>query len=204
MPALQSLLHKIKYGDPLIIVSGLPRSGTSMAMKMLDAAGLPLVIDNIREADTDNPKGYYEFERVKDLDKGQDNSWIRDHRGKGIKIISFLLRDLPHNCRYKVIFMRREISEILASQAKMETNRGTENSTEDQRMRKLYEDHLLQVRSMMRFRPNFEWLEVSYNQAVANPRDSASEINQFLGDPFKVEDMMGIVDQSLYRNRNRK
>ncbi len=202
MPALQSLLHKIKYGDPLIIVSGLPRSGTSMAMKMLDAAGLPLVIDNIREADTDNPKGYYEFERVKDLDKGQDNSWIRDHRGKGIKIISFLLPHLPPGNNYKIVFMGRNIDEILASQNKMLVRRGEPtDTTADENMKKLYSDHLIKVKSMLRYRDEMDSIVIQYNDVLNDPRPQAERMNEFLGGRYDVERMLSVIDTSLYRNR---
>ena len=201
VPPIKSFLNKMKYGDPVIIVSGLPRSGTSMAMKMLEAGGSKIVQDGIREADVDNPKGYYEFERVKDLDKGGDNSWVSEHRGQTVKIISFLLRHLPHDNRYKIIFMRRDIDEILASQNKMLDHRSEESKTEDERMKDLYANHLVQVFSMMRFRENFECLEISYNDTIADPRASAEKINAFLGNPFEIADMVGIVDKSLYRNR---
>jgi hypothetical protein len=99
------MIRRLRYGPPVVIVSGLPRSGTSMAMKMLDAAGVPLMVDGIRTADEDNPKGYYELEHVKTLDKGSDKGWVKDARGKAVKIISFLLKDLPPDHNYKIILM---------------------------------------------------------------------------------------------------
>ena len=107
----------------ITIVSGLPRSGTSMMMKMLEAGGIPPLTDEIRTADTDNPKGYYEFERVKKMDKG-DTAWLENAQGKSVKVISALLKHLPSDYRYRVIFMRRDMSEILASQKKMLDHRG--------------------------------------------------------------------------------
>ncbi|NJN53987.1 MAG: sulfotransferase [Anaerolineae bacterium] len=112
-----------KTDQPVIIVSGLPRSGTSMMMKMLEVGGIPPLTDQIRTADNDNPKGYYEFERVKQLDKG-DTAWVADAQGKVVKVISQLLRYLPADQEYRVIFMRRNMDEILASQQKMLINRG--------------------------------------------------------------------------------
>ena len=112
---IRGFLTKMKYGDPIIVVSGLPRSGTSMCMKMLEAGGVDVVQDGIRSADEDNPKGYFEHERVKDLDKGGDKSWVKNARGQAIKVISFLLPHLPSDNRYQVVFVRREYQEVLAS-----------------------------------------------------------------------------------------
>ena len=119
MGLLNGFFRKQKYGEPVVVVSGLPRSGTSMMMKMLEAGGLAVQTDDLREADVDNPKGYYEDERVKDLEKMDDKSWIQESRGKVLKVISFLLKDLPEDNYYKVIFMRRNLEEIMASQNKM-------------------------------------------------------------------------------------
>src|SRR5512139_2049136 len=120
MPSsLTRFFRRIRFGEPVIIVSGLPRSGTSMLMKMLEAGGVPLVTDGVRTPDEDNPKGYYEVERVKDLANEQDKTWLRQSKGKGLKVISYLLKSLPADVNYKVVFIRREIEEVLASQKKM-------------------------------------------------------------------------------------
>src|SRR6185295_15833711 len=107
LAAVQRLLRRFRYGKPIVVVSGLPRSGTSMAMKMLEAGGLPVVTDGRRSADEDNPRGYYEDERVKDLYREGDKTWVRESRGKAIKVISFLLKSLPPDNNYKVLFMHR-------------------------------------------------------------------------------------------------
>ncbi len=125
------LVRRLRYGPPIVVVSGLPRSGTSMAMKMLEAGGLAIVTDNVRAADDDNPRGYYEDERVKDLARDANREWLRDARGKAIKIISFLLKDLPPDNNYKVLFMERDLGEVLASQQKMLDHRGEDSATED-------------------------------------------------------------------------
>src|ERR1700730_12387191 len=109
------LYRRLRYGAPIVVVSGTPRSGTSMAMKMLDAGGMPTLTDGIRAADESNPKGYYEFERVKELDKNGDIAWLSDARGNAVKIISFLLTFLPESFDYQVIFMDRDLDEVLAS-----------------------------------------------------------------------------------------
>ena len=102
---MPNLYRRLRYGRPIVVVSGLPRSGTSMAMKMLEAGGLPVVTDGLRAADEDNPKGYYEDERVKDLHQAADKGWLRNARGRVVKIISFLLKSLPADNNYQVVFM---------------------------------------------------------------------------------------------------
>jgi len=202
---MTSYFHKayrrIRFGEPLIVVSGLPRSGTSMTMQMLEAGGLAVATDGIRKPGEDNPKGYYEYERVKELDKGLDQSWLKEFRGKVIKIISFLLKDLPDTNNYKVVFMRRNVHEVLASQAKMLVNRGEANETSDEKMLDLYKDHLWKIDYMMRHRPCFELLNVDYKDVVENPRQQAQRIGAFLGDHVDVEKMTTAVDEKLYRNR---
>ncbi len=190
-------------GDPIVVVSGLPRSGTSMAMKMLEAGGLEIAVDGIRTADEDNPKGYYELERVKDLDKPGDKSWLHETRGKGLKIISFLLKDLPRDNRYKVLFMTRHLDEVLASQSKMLDRRGEDSDTEDARMRDLYENHVLQVKGMISRKENFEALYIHYSDVLADGRPHAQKIHDFLGLDLDVDKMAEVVDQALYRNRSK-
>jgi hypothetical protein len=97
----------------IIVVSGLPRSGTSLMMQMLEAGGQTVLVDHVRKADSDNPEGYYEYEAVKDLSKGE-TVWLAEAQGKAVKVISALLEFLPVEYTYRVIFMRRRIPEILA------------------------------------------------------------------------------------------
>ncbi len=166
---LSDIVRRLRYGRPVVIVSGLPRSGTSMAMKMLEAGGMQPVVDNIRTADIDNPKGYYEDERVKDLAETEDMSWLRAARGKVIKVVSSLLNYLPANNSYKVVFMRRNLHEVLASQAKMLERRGEESHTEDDDLLAMYEAHLGKVEFQLRFRPYFECLYLNYADVVGDP-----------------------------------
>jgi hypothetical protein len=116
----------------------LPRSGTSMLMKMLVAGGVPVITDEVRSSDEDNPGGYFEHERIKDLEEEQDKSWLRAARGKSIKVISHLLQSLPDDNYYHVILMRRDLDEILASQNIMLERREEENPIEDQKAKDLY------------------------------------------------------------------
>jgi broad-specificity NMP kinase len=184
----------------IVIVSGLPRSGTSMMMKMLEAGGLEVLTDRLREADEDNPKGYYEFERVKQLE--HDKSWLPKAEGKVVKIISQLLHHLPSDYAYKVVFMRRRMEEILASQERMLVRRGEEGGKiSDDKLAALFRQHLERVQGWLDAQPNFDVTYVSYNQVLENPRDEAERIDAFLDEPLDVERMATVVDPSLYRQR---
>jgi hypothetical protein len=188
-------------GEPLVIVSGLPRSGTSMMMKMVEAGGVPIMTDSVRTADVDNPKGYYEYERVKDLEKETDKSYIREGRGKALKVISWLLKDLPDDNLYRIVFMRRDLGEVIASQNKMLQHRGEVDNSDDKMMIDAYMNHLASVRILARKRANFEMLEVRYDTAVKNPADAAKLVNAFLGGKLDEARMREVVDAELYRNR---
>ncbi len=189
-------------GEPVIIVSGLPRSGTSMAMKMLEAAGFEAFQDGIRTADADNPKGYYEFEQVKELDKSADKTWVRKARGKALKVISYLLKDLPPDNDYKILFMHRHLDEVLASQAKMLERRGEKNDVSDDRMKEIYEVHLRDVKRLLETRRDFTALEVHYSDVLKDPASQVKRIAEFLQLPADATARMAAqVDKELYRNR---
>lgn len=186
--------------ETIVIVSGLPRSGTSMMMKMLEAGGLELLTDGIRAADEDNPQGYYEFEQVKQIER--DKSWLPAARGKAVKMISALLRHLPEGYRYKVIFMQRAMPEVLASQRQMLIRRGEDpDKVSDERMAELFSKHLEQVEAWLAQQPHFETLYVSYNEMLADPEPHAQRINAFLGGGLDVERMVNVIDPNLYRQR---
>lgn len=187
--------------DVVTVVSGLPRSGTSMAMKMLEAGGLQPLTDNLRTADNDNPKGYYEFERVKALDKG-DTAWVPEAKGKVVKVISALLRYLPPDHHYKVIFMQRRLKENVASQKKMLVNRGEATDTvTDEELMVLLEKHLKTVYAWLNSQPNVDVLYVKYHEVVENPREQARVLNAFLGGILDEDKMAHVADEKLYRNR---
>jgi hypothetical protein len=183
------------------VVSGLPRSGTSMMMKVLEAGGLPVVTDEQRTADEDNPKGYFELERVKQLDKG-DTAWVADAQGKVVKVISALLEYLPASYTYRVVFIRREMSEILASQKKMLERRGeATDRVGDEELARLFAKHLQKVETWLRGQPNFSVLYVDYNKMLADPTPFVRQVNQFLGNTLDEQKMAVMVDPALYRNR---
>ena len=185
----------------ITVVSGLPRSGTSMMMKMLEAGGIPPVTDNLRTADEDNPKGYYEFERVKQLTKG-DIEWLADAPGKVVKVIAALLPYLPATYRYRVVFMQREMTEVLASQRQMLIRRGEDpNKIPDEIIAKLFEKHLRQVNEWVAQQSNVERLDVNYNEMLKNPAPFITQINAFLGGNLDTAQMAQVVDPSLHRQR---
>lgn len=191
----------MRYGAPIVVVSGLPRSGTSMAMQMLAAGGYPVITDGIRTADEDNPKGYFEEERVKELHRDEfDRTWVRDTRGKAIKIISFLLRYLPDTNNYKIIFMRRDLGEVLASQTKMLERLDEPNDTSDEQMLSLWKDHLWKVGYLLKHARHMESIEVVYSDAIDEPMREVTRIRDFIGCDLKLKDMAAVVDPSLYRN----
>ena len=184
----------------ITIVSGLPRSGTSMLMSMLEAGGMEVLTDNIRTADDDNPKGYYEFERVKKIEHNQ--AWLKDAKGKVVKMISELLKYLPQSYTYKVIFMRRKMEEILVSQSQMLIRRGKPiDAVSDEKLAELYQKHIKQVEAWIDKQSNINVIYVSYNDILKNPIENAKKINEFLGKTLNVENMVSVVDQTLYRQR---
>jgi len=187
--------------ETITIVSGLPRSGTSMMMKMLAAGGLEPLTDNIRVADEDNPKGYFEFERVKQIEN--DKAWLEDARGRVVKLICALLKHLPPAYNYKVIFMRRAMPEILASQRQMLIRRGEPADTvPDEKMAAMFNKHVTQVESWLAAQPNIEVLYVSYNEVMNDSRPHAERISLFLGRSLEVDEMVSVVDRALYRQQH--
>ncbi|MFY9569870.1 MAG: sulfotransferase [Blastocatellia bacterium] len=184
----------------ITIVSGLPRSGTSMMMKMLAAGGLEPITDNIRAADEDNPKGYFEFEKVKEIEK--DSLWLDDVRGRAVKMISALLKHLPSRYNYKIIFMRRNMNEVLASQRQMLVRRGEPADTvADAKMAVMFEKHLAQIDAWLKTQPNIEVEYVSYNEVLGDPLPHIERINRFLGGSLDLEAMATVVDRALYRQQ---
>jgi len=195
----------------IIIVSGLPRSGTSMLMRMLEAGGIPPFTDVKRQADSDNPRGYYEYEPVKRLD--QDASWMGDAAGHALKVISSLLRYLPQEYAYAVIFINRSLEEVLASQQAMLRRRVEQGeldgeAIEPERLRrehdlllKNFTGHLRQTHQWLQEQPNIKTLLVEHRETLHNPHQTAQAIDMFLDGSLDVKAMCTIVEQPLYRQR---
>jgi hypothetical protein len=182
----------------ITVVSGLPRSGTSLMMQMLHQGGVEVVTDHLRTADTDNPRGYFEFEQVKKIK--QDKSWLPATRGKAFKMVSQLLYDLPPGEAYRVIFMDRDLDEVLLSQEKMLTRLGRPAAPRDQ-IKRAFDLHLKRLHEWLGEQPNMAVLRVRYGDLVERPEDEAARVGEFLGGAADVARMVGAVDPSLYRNR---
>jgi hypothetical protein len=205
---LRRLLRRARFGPPIIIVSGLPRSGTSMMMQMLAAGGLPLVTDGVRTADESNPEGYFELEAVKDLDKPErrgEMRWLAQARGRGVKILSPLLAHLPDSHNYRVIFMQRPLAEVIASQDVMLARAGERTDlAPTTRVADAYDTHLRTVHALLARRSCFETLFVSYPDVIANPQVAAMRIARFIASPpLDAARMASVVNERLYRQRKR-
>ena len=186
--------------DFITIVSGIPRSGTSMMLRMLAAGGMEILTDGVRGADADNPHGYFEWEPAKSLKR--DTAWVAGAIGKGVKVIYYSLADLPAGFRYRVIFMHRDLDEVLASQAAMLARRGiTGPAPDDATMKRLFEDELQEIAEWLAAQPAFAVLDVDYAAVRAAPLDEARRVNTFLGGDLDSAAMAGMVDPELYRRR---
>ncbi|MBI3173268.1 MAG: sulfotransferase family protein [Chloroflexi bacterium] len=184
----------------IVVVSGLPRSGTSMMMKMLEQGGLQVVTDSLRTADDDNPNGYYEFETVKQMPSGQ-TAWLDGAQGKVVKVISALLEYLPPQYHYKVIFMERAIGEVLASQKKMLVNRQEESTISDAEMQEQFQKHVAAAKYWLARQPNISVLYVDYNKMLTAPDPLCQTIVDFLDMGLDIDKMRAVPNERLYRNR---
>ena len=189
---------EFKYRNKqIVVVSGLPRSGTSLMMQMLDKGGLTVLTDNNRKADTSNPKGYYEFDPVMSLAK--DNSWLYQAQDKSVKIVAPLLKFLDPQYRYKVIFMNRDLTEIVKSQ---QTMIGKDPNALPTRLFNAYNKHLNQVDIWKNKAPNVELIYINHRDAINNTKSVISKVEKFVGKKLDLDAMLLCVDPTLYRNRN--
>lgn len=185
---------------PPIIVTGLPRSGTSLAMQMLAAGGVPPLTDHQRTPDADNPRGYFEFERVKQLKT--DKGWLDEARGRAVKVIHILLTELPDDRDYSVIFMRRDVSEVVRSQAAMLARSGRPGGgLSADRLSGVYRQQLVTVERWLTSHPRFAVLDVPYAGLVAEPDVWAGRMSAHVGGGLDTRAMALAVDPALYRNR---
>jgi len=185
----------------IYVISGLPRSGTSMMMRMLAAGGLELLTDGSRTADESNPYGYYEFESVKSLKDGK-TEWLEQARQKGVKIVSPLLPYLPSRYSYKIVFMRRDLNEVIASQAKMlNAHRKTSSPLIDGELIKAFRSHLVQVENWLSSQSNIQVFYISYNDLLRQPKVFIPRLVDFIDLPLNVVAMQNAIEPSLYRNR---
>ena len=185
---------------PVTVVSGLPRSGTSLAMQMIHAGGIPALTDGQRTSDDSNPRGYFELERVKQLK--QDKSWLDEAAGKVVKVIHLLLAELPDDRPYRVVFMQRDLREVVQSQATMLARSGRPGGQlAPERLIAVYEQQLKTVEQWLAARPNFSVLRVQYAQLVSDPAGVVPTVNTFLGGTLDEARMRAAVDPGLHRNK---
>ncbi len=196
----QSLFFIIMDRETITVVTGLPRTGTSMMMKMLDAGGIPPLTDKIRKPNEDNPKGYYEYERVKKLP--DDIDWVSLAKGKAVKVLAELVKHLPDTHRYKVIFMERNLDEMLESQRKMLIRRGKDpDEVSDAELKEMFIQYRNMVRDHVESHPTMEVLYVGYNELLLDPEVSVKKIDSFFDGKLDTEKMISVIDPELYRNR---
>ncbi|NQT26214.1 sulfotransferase family protein [candidate division KSB1 bacterium] len=184
----------------ITIVSGLPRSGTSLMMQMLEKGGMEVLSDQIRKPDENNVRGYNEYEKVRSLPK--DPSWIIEAEGKVVKIIAQLLFFLPRKFEYRILFMERNMDEIIESQSKMLQNLGTTGAKLDPAILiQTFQKQMDQAKAIITQAANIEWIPISYNEILTDPAPTAEKVNVFLGNSLIVQDMASVVDATLYRTR---
>ena len=182
------------------VVSGLPRSGTSMMMRMMEFGGMPVLVDNVRQADADNPKGYYEFEPVKSLP--ENTAWLPDAQGKAVKMVYALLYQLPKDYSYRIIFMRRDLREVLKSQKVMLERMGNQDmGPDDKKMEEMFLNHLQQFEEWSFGQDNIKILNVSYNELMKDGTGICEQVSDFLDNSVDAERMKSVLDPSLYRNK---
>ena len=189
--------HKRNY---VIVVSGLPRSGTSMMMKAIEAGGIEPLVDHVRKADEDNPKGYYEFEPVKKT--REDAAWLDEATGKVVKMVYRLLYDLPAGHAYRVIFMRRDLKEVLASQSKMLERSGKPGGgISDDQMEALFAGELAKCEKWLAGQAHFNVLYINHRDMINDGPAQVQKIANFLDGGLDIDAMAAVIDPALYRNR---
>ncbi len=186
--------------DFITVVSGLPRSGTSLMMQMLAAGGIPPLTDELRAPDESNPRGYFELEAVKKL--RTDQSWLDRARGRSVKIIHLLLRELPVDGRYsyRVIFMKRPLGEVLASQSAMLARQG-KPSADPAMLEKIYAAQLSQVEEWLSQQSCFSVLNIDHRRALQEAPAVGREVADFLGADLDLNAMTAAVDPALWREK---
>jgi len=172
-----------------------------MMMKMLNAGGVDTLTDGIRGADEDNINGYYELEKIKKLK--DDTSFLADAVGKSVKIVSALLKYLPSKYQYKIIFMRRDLDQVLASQKQMLIRRGEPTDRiGDGKMKEIYLKHLRHIEGWLKEQGNIKVIYLNYKDFFIEPKKHVEKINKFLGNSLDTDKIYSVIDQTLYRKRS--
>ncbi len=168
-------------------------------MQILEKGGMEILTDEIRKADENNIRGYYEYEKVKSLMK--DNAWLGDANGKVLKVISGLLPFLPDKYEYKIVFMQRDMDEVLSSQFRMLERMGIPQKVDSKILKMTFEKQLSDVKKLLLQKSNVELLKISYRDLVLEPEDEISKINTFFGNTLDAEKMITAVDKTLYKEK---
>lgn len=193
-------MRAVQAEAPIIVVSGLPRSGTSLMMQMLEAAGVPILDDGQREEDDSNPNGYYELEAVKAT--AHDAAWVEEAPGHAVKVIHALLPHLPAHHHYQVLLMQRDAHEVVASQNRMlENDASSDPGMSDARLVEVFNQQMEKTTRLLGEENHFEWTTVRHADLFGDDELSIRRICRFLGLPGSVKKMRARIDPSLYRAR---
>ena len=188
-----------RVNSSITIVSGLPRSGTSLLMQMLARAGVPLQHDGVRSADLSNPRGYFEWERIKQLPKNP--ALIAECEGKAVKVISSLLLSLPANYAYRILFVERRLEHVQASQAKMIEGLGTRGSgLPAAQLVRVLEMHRNYLYAWLTTREDLPVMKIDYDALITQPEAEALRVSRFLELPDEVAPMMASVVEPQLRH----
>lgn len=202
VPGIPDMPPPEDLSDIVVVVTGLPRAGTSMIMQMLRAGGLSILADDIREADEDNPKGYLEYAPAKRLH--EDASWLPEARGKAIKIVAPLLGRLEHGISYRVIFVERDIREVIASQKALLLRQGKKGARlSDRDLGRVLERQATTGKRILA-RMGLPVLYLRHDRCIGHPGETAEQVRDFLGRDLCAEAMAGVVDPRLYRQRGER
>jgi len=184
----------------ITVVSGLPRSGTSLMMQMLDAGGMELFSDNIRQPDRSNPRGYCEFERVKSLNR--DSSWLYETEKSAVKIVAHWLHFLPPEFEYSIVFMERELEEVIKSQDEMLKFAGRPARKYNLDLIANSYRRLIEVtKSWLSSQKNINTIYINHHEVITNPSHVAERINKFLGNILNDNQMPSVIDHALYHQK---
>jgi hypothetical protein len=170
-----------------------------MMMQALQAGGMAVLTDQQRPPDDDNPRGYFEFEPAKKI--ARDQSWLPQAQGKAVKVVSALLRHLPREYQYKIIFMQRPLNEVLASQQAMLRRRGAQGGPDDATVPPLLARHLTEVTAWIARQPNMSAVYVDYRDVLRAPAQQLARVRDFLRRELDLDAMVSVVDERLYRQR---
>lgn len=174
-----------------------------MMMQMLDKGGLDIFTDGLRTPDENNPKGYYEHELVKSL--ARNKAWVKEAKGKAVKVISHLLFELPANYHYRIIFMERDLDEVLKSQHHMLVRDGkAKDDTINIRLVNAFQQNLQKVKDWAPKQGNIDILFVSHRNLIDNPTEELAKVSTFLGGNLNIQEMASVVDKSLHREKSNK